>query len=427
MNIVIIGAGFGGLEACKELSQNKNFEIYLVDKNNYHLFQPLLYQVASAAVSAADICSPVRSEFKKYKNVHFIFDQFESVLLEQQKVQLKNMQITYDVLILACGSKTTYYNHKEWSKYSFPLKTLKDARNIRNKVLLNLEIAKQCSINELNAYLTFIIVGGGPTGVEMAGSLCQLGLMNQPKTFHHRDKANVVLLEKGNRLLPTFPHNLSEKAFRKLHDMGVDIYLNQEVSDINENGVKLMNGQFFESHCVVWATGVVPTTINWLLPFRKSPDGRIIVNDYLQVQGQENIYCIGDQAYCKDKNGNLLPGLASVAKQQGKYLGKKLKGKAIGAFAYKNWGQMATLGTNSAVVDFGSITFNGYFGWLVWSIIHIYYLVSFRNKLMVFVQWIWSYLTFSPGAQVIDEEIEPHLLYHKPKKKRTHGNFIRPH
>ena len=404
--IVIIGAGFGGLTAAKELAK-KDFNITVIDKTNHHLFQPLLYQVATAALSPADIAIPIRSIFSKNKNVEVLLGDVKSIDKENRKVFFNSSEIGFDYLIIATGSRHSYFGRDEWEKYAPGLKTLNDALKIRENILLSLEAAElEKDPAKRQKYLNFVIIGGGPTGVELAGAISEIVNQNLITDFRNIDASmtKVYMIEALPNILSSYPESLSNRALEDLKNLQVEVILNKKVTDINENGVKV-DDKFIETKNILWAAG------NQTLPLIKSLGvetdklGRVVVNDNLSFNEDNNIFVIGDAASVKNDKGENLSAIAPVAIQQGKYVAKiiaeGLIGKTYKKFIYKDRGTMATIGKAKAVAVIKGFKLSGLIAWLAWSFIHVLFLISFRNKLRVMSEWIWYYITNRPGIRLI--------------------------
>ena len=404
--VVIIGGGFGGLTAAKELAK-KDFNINVIDKTNHHLFQPLLYQVATAALSPADIAIPIRSIFSKNKNVEVLLGEVKSIDKERKKVFFNGSEIEFDYLIIATGSRHSYFGKDEWEKYAPGLKTLNDALKIRETILLSLEAAElEKDPAKRQKYLNFVIIGGGPTGVELAGAISEIVNQNLITDFRNIDASmtKVYMIEALPNILSSYPESLSNKALEDLKNLQVEVILNKKVTDINENGVKV-DDKFIETKNILWAAG------NQTLPLIKSLGvetdklGRVVVNDNLSFNEDNNIFVIGDAASVKNDKGENLSAIAPVAIQQGKYVAKiiaeGLIGKTYKKFIYKDRGTMATIGKAKAVAVIKGFKLSGLIAWLAWSFIHVLFLISFRNKLRVMSEWIWHYITNRPGIRLI--------------------------
>lgn len=406
--IVIVGEGFGGLAAAKAL-RGAAADVVLIDRKNHHLFQPLLYQVATAALSPADIAHPVRAALRGAENIEIRMDEVVDVDPEGRLViTASGAELAYDYLVLSTGSVYSYFGHEDWPLLAPGLKTIEDATEIRRKLLLAFERAETERDPAAQAkLLTFVLVGGGPTGVEMAGAVAELAKATLARDFHNIDPraARIVLVEAGPRLLNGFPQHLADYALDALKKMGVDVRLDTPIEHIDEAGV-VAKGERIDASAVVWCAGVRATPVGAWLGIETQAGGRIEVGPDLTVPGNPEIFVIGDAAAAKDAEGRPLPGLAAVATQQGDYVGRLLARQVAGnadpgPFVYRNWGTMATIGRSSAVADFGRITLRGYLAWLLWGLVHIYLLIGFRNRLAVFVNWTWSWITYGRGARLI--------------------------
>ena len=404
--IVIIGAGFGGITAAKELINSDN-HIVIIDKTNHHLFQPLLYQVATAALSPGDIAKPIRSVFKDHKNIEVLLGNVKSIDIVNHKVFYNDSVVEYDYLILSPGSTHSYFGKNEWSQFAPGLKTLNDALKIREKILLSLEKAEMIEDeNERKKYLSFVIVGGGPTGVELAGAISEIVNKNILPDFRNisSESTKVYLVEAMSGVLNAYPQKLTLKAKEDLEKLGVKVILNKKVTDINKDGVRVED-EFIETKNIIWAAGNQVSDLIKQVTKNIDRSGRAIVNKDLSIDEDKNIFIIGDSAFVKDKKGNSLPAIAPVAIQQGKFVGKLLKSgreKNLGKeFHYFDKGMMATIGKAKAVAVVKGFQLSGLFAWLAWCVIHIFYLISFRNRLRVMAEWIWYYITNRPGIRLI--------------------------
>lgn len=409
--VVVIGAGFAGINAVKRLSKSSDLEITLIDRRNYHLFQPLLYQVATAGLSPADIATPIRAIFTDCPNVKVILGNVESVDLQQQIVKSGQDVFNYDYLIMACGAKHSYFGHGEWEDFSPGLKTVEQATEIRRRILLSFELAEKESNPDIQKqYLTFVIVGAGPTGVELAGAIAEISRSTLSKDFRNirPERTRILLIEAGPRILAAFPEDLSKKAARDLEKMGVQIWTSTKVTNVSERGVEL-GAEKVEAKTVIWAAGVAPSSLGKTLNVPLDKIGRVIVEKDLSIQGYKNAFVLGDQAHFATTDGRGLPGLAPVAIQQGERAAKNilndLGSKPRQDFVYKDKGTMATIGRKSAIVQIGNFGFVGLMAWMTWLFVHIYYLIGFKNRLFVFMQWAWNYFTFKRGARlIVDKE-----------------------
>ncbi|MEP0862500.1 MAG: NAD(P)/FAD-dependent oxidoreductase [Ignavibacterium sp.] len=404
--IVITGAGFGGLTAAKNLAET-DFEITLIDKTNHHLFQPLLYQVATAALSPADIAVPIRSLLSDYKNIKVILDEVISIDKNNHIVNLRNSQLEFDYLIVAVGARHSYFGKNEWEKIAPGLKTLTDALVIREKIIDALELAeKETNPEFMKKYLTFVIVGGGPTGVELAGAIAEIAketMIKDYKNFKPED-TKVILIEAADRVLPSFDRKLSEQAKEDLEKMGVEVKLNTRVENISEDGV-LTNQGFIKSNTIIWAAGNQASPLLSSLNVETDRAGRVIVNKDCSVPGNPEIFVIGDAAHFEEENGKVLPGVAQVAIQQGRFVAEIIRNEIPPekrpVFKYKDKGTMATIGKAKAVAEIKGFKLSGVIAWLTWSIVHIFFLIGFRNRFRVMIEWIWYYITKRHGTRLI--------------------------
>jgi NADH dehydrogenase len=412
--IVIIGAGFGGLTAAKELAK-KDFNITVIDKTNHHLFQPLLYQVATAALSPADIATPIRSIFSKNKNVEVLLGEVKSIDKENKKVFFNGSEIDFDCLIIATGSRHSYFGRDEWEKFAPGLKTLNDALKIRETILLSLEAAeKEKDSVKRQKYLNFVIIGGGPTGVELAGAISEIVNQNIIPDFRNIDASmtKVYMIEALPNILSSYPESLSNRAQEDLKNLQVEIILNEKVTEINENGVRV-GTRFIETKNILWAAGNQTLPLIKTLGIETDKLGRAIVNENLSINKDNKIFVIGDAASVKNEKGEYLPAIAPVAIQQGKFVAKiiseDLVGKHKKKFVYRDRGTMATIGKAKAVAVIKGFKLSGLIAWLAWSFIHVLFLISFRNKLRVMSEWIWHYITNRPGIRLIIKYTEDPL------------------
>jgi len=419
--IVVIGAGFGGLTAVQRL-KNADAEITLIDKRNHHLFQPLLYQVATAGLSPSDIAWPIRSILAKQDNARVVLGDVTDVDVSAKQVHTEAGDYAYDHLIIATGARHSYFGKDEWEPSAPGLKRIIDATEIRKRVLMAFERAETArDEDERRKQLTFFIIGGGPTGVEVAGAIAELANHALTEDFHAIDpgSARIVLAQGMDRLLPAFPEELSAYAKEALENLGVEVILEKLVSVDGSNGV-IIDEQKTPCATVIWAAGVyVPRVANWL-DIKTDPSGRIPVGDDLTVEGQPDVYVIGDAALVAWQEGSV-PGIAPAAKQAGIYVAKALHAKLgsgddPGRFNYKHKGNLATIGRHSAVVDFGKMRFKGTLAWWFWGVAHIYFLIGVRAPLIVAMQWFWSYITYGKGARLITGLMP---LFEKPQDKPT--------
>lgn len=407
--VVIVGGGFGGLNAAKILAGRKDVEVLLLDRRNHHLFQPLLYQVAMAGLSPAEIAFPIRAVFSRKNNVRVLMSEVTQVLPAEKKVKTNVGEFDFDYLILACGAEHSYFGHSNWEEFAPGLKTLEQATEIRRRVLIAFEKAEAQSDPALRrAELTFVIVGGGPTGVELAGALGEITRFTLTKDFRNIDPsiARVILIEAGPRILAGFHPELSHQAMRDLEGLGVQVWCNSRVQDITPEGVKL-GEEFVQAKTVIWAAGVQPSPLNAQLGAELDSQGRVKVQSDLSLNQFPSIFVVGDQAHVVQKNSQALPGLAPVAMQEGRFVGRQilrdLKKKSREAFHYIDKGQMATIGRRKAVGEIRSLKFVGFIAWCLWLVIHIYYLIGFKNRIFVLWQWTYSYFTYRRGARLITD------------------------
>lgn len=405
--VVVVGCGFGGLSLILKL-RHAPVDITLVDKRNYHLFQPLLYQVATAALSAAEVAHPARSIFRNARNVTVLLDEAVGVEPDARKLLLRGSQpLDYDVLVLATGVEYNYFGHPEWRDIAPSLKDLSDAQEIRRLLLLAFERAESCpDAAERQRRLTFVLVGGGPTGVELAGSIAELARFALRRDFRNIDprSTRVVLLEAGPRILAGFSASLSAYATRALERMGVEVRTNSPVRDIDANGVSTDDAHF-ASTLVVWCAGVRVVQVGDWLGIATVGNGRLPVRPDLSIADHPEIFVLGDVAAASDRSGRPLPQLAPVAKQQGAYVATaikaRLEGRVPAPFRYKDWGMLAIIGRSAAAVDFGAVRLTGFAGWLVWVFAHILFLIGFRNRIAVFLDWAWEWFTYARGVRLI--------------------------
>jgi NADH dehydrogenase len=406
--VVILGAGFGGLEAARALARAP-VEVTLVDRHNHHLFQPLLYQVATAALSPGDIAWPIRAIFRRQRNVTVLMAEVTGVDRKARCLRgAGGVVLPYDMLVLATGATHSYFGHDEWAAVAPGLKTIADATAIRRRLLLAFERA-ELSMDEAERrrLLTFVVVGGGPTGVELAGAMVELARQAMPRDFRRIDPrtARVVLIEAGPRILPTFPEELSVNAQRSLERMGVQVLTGTRVTRCDAAGVECGEERIAAS-TVVWAAGVVASPAGAWVEAPRDRAGRIRVGPDLAVDGDPDIFAVGDVATVIDAAGRAVPGTAPAAKQMGRYVGAVIAARAAGRpapqpFVYRHHGELATIGRRSAVVALDGIRLTGLIGWWFWGIAHVWYLIGFRSRVVVSFEWLWSYLTFQRGARLI--------------------------
>ncbi len=404
--VVILGAGFGGLAAATALA-NSPFDVTLVDQHNYHLFQPLLYQVATAGLSPADIASPIRAIMRDARNVNVVLAKVSGIDAGRREVLAEGRHIAFDHLIVATGAQHAYFGHDEWATSAPGLKTIDDATYLRRRILLAFEKAEaEADPAERARLLNFVVVGGGPTGVEMAGAIAELAKRALARDFRSIDprEARIVLVEAAPRLLTPFDPSLSEAARLSLEQLGVEVRLGAGVTRCDPCGVRL-GPETIEARTIVWGAGVMASPAGRWLGVETDRAGRVKVGPDLTVPGNPNIFVIGDVACAVGADGKPLPGVAPVAKQQGQYVAAVLKarrdGKALPPFRYRDFGAMATIGRKRAVAQIGAVKLAGFPAWLLWSLAHIYFLIGFRNRLAVVLSWGWSYITFQRGTRLI--------------------------
>ena len=406
--IVILGAGFAGLACAKGLG-GADADVTLVDRRNYHLFVPLLYQVATAALSPADIARPIRRIIGRSRNIETVLGEVVAIDSAAKTVRLLNgNSLPYDTLVLATGSQYSYFGHPEWQRFAEGPRSLDEARRIRARLLTAFERAEAMADPiERDRLMTIVIVGGGPTGVEMAGAVGELARHALARDFRHIDPraARILLIEAGPRILPSFPQSLSDYAKHALERLGVTVMTGQPVESIDDHGATV-GGRRIDAGTVIWGAGVEASKVGKLLGVALDRAGRIPVGGDLSVRGLSDVYALGDIALTLDQNGKPLPALAQVAKQQGEYLAGVLRepSEAPEPFRFNNRGDTAVIGRNAAVFDFGRFQIKGYFAWVMWAIIHIYLLVGFENRLLVAAHWAWNYFSHERGARLIMED-----------------------
>lgn len=410
-HVVIVGAGFGGLAVAQRLA-NAPVRVTVVDRNNYHLFVPLLYQVATAALSPADVAEPIRHVLGRYPNIRVVLGEVSRVDPEGRQLTLATGEtLNYDRLVVATGSTSSYFGHDEWRSVAPACKSIEEARLIRSRVLGAFEEAERDGAADREALMTFVIVGGGPTGVELAGSVAELARYALAADFRRirPETAQIILIEGGPRILSAFPESLALYAERALARLGVRVMTDMPVETITAEGLTA-GGRFIPARTVLWGAGVAPTGAAALLGIEPGPGGRVAVDDRLRVQGLQGVYSLGDVAACLDEDGKPLPGLAQVAQQQGGYLGDALraeltKGREAKPFRFHNRGNAAIIGRHAAIFDFGRYRMKGYPAWMLWAIVHVVLLVNFAQRMRVSLQWFWRYLTYRRGARIITTPI----------------------
>ncbi|MGZ3385306.1 MAG: NAD(P)/FAD-dependent oxidoreductase [Isosphaeraceae bacterium] len=414
--VVIVGGGFGGLNVARRLG-SAPVRVTVVDRRNFHLFLPLLYQVATGGLSPANIAAPLRSILRRYKNTQVVLSEVVGIDLQDRRVLLAEGEIPYDTLALAVGAQDHYFGHESWLRLAPGLKTIEDALEIRRRVFLAFEKAeRETDPEQAHRWLTFVVIGGGPTGVELAGALAEIAYHTLGADFRCIDPtdAKILLLEGGSRVLPTYPPELSIKAVRQLNQLGVVVRTGAMVSDIRDDAVVFRTAEGVEvvaARTALWAAGVRPSPLGRVLSeaagVQLDRTGRVVVSPDLSLPGHPEVFVIGDVASCADANGKPLPGLAPVAMQQGCYVAacirNRLRGKTAPSFQYRDYGTMATIGRRRAVAMIGTWRLSGYPAWLAWLFVHLMYIVGFENRMLVFTQWAWNYLTWNRNARLITE------------------------
>ncbi len=411
--VVIVGAGFGGLTAAQSL-EDAPVRITLVDRTNHHTFQPLLYQIAVAGLSPADIAQPIRSILRKQGNVTVLMAEVASIDLRERRVALTDGEsLEFDFLILACGAQTSYFGHDEWAQAAPALKCIEDAVAIRQRVLLAFELAERVGEPRAgNDLLSFVVIGGGPTGVELAGALAELSKFVLDRDFRriNPSSAKVRLLEAGPRILPSFPDDLAERAAAQLRELGVEVRTGTRVTSIEPHCVEA-GGERIGCSVVLWTAGVRANALTATLGVKTDRAGRIVVESDLSVPGAPRAFVIGDAALVLDRNGSPLPGVSPVAMQQARTVARSiqraLEGRETLPFRYFDKGSMATIGRRRAIAMVDRVHLSGLVAWLAWLVVHIWYLIGFRNRLVVMLTWTWSYLTYRRGARLILNEAAP--------------------
>jgi NADH:ubiquinone reductase (H+-translocating) len=423
-HVVVVGSGFGGMAAARGLKRAP-VQITIVDRSNHHLFQPLLYQVATAALSPADIAAPIRRVFRHQSNVRVMLADATDIEVDRKRLVLADGTVDYDILILAAGVTHAYFGHDTWSHYAPGLKNLKDALTIRQHVLMAFEIAeRELDPDQQRAWLTFAIVGGGPTGVELAGTLAEVSRETLARDFRHVNTASarVILIEASPRVLGSYADELSDSARAQLEKLGVTVWTGMQVTSIDADGV-CIGPERIHAKTVIWAAGVAGSPLVRSLGVPLDRAGRVLVESDLTIPGHDDIYVIGDLAHV-EQEGSLVPGVAPAAMQAGWHTAnnvvRALRDQPRLPFRYHDKGMLATIGRGAAVAKIGPIKASGYFAWLLWLFIHIFFLIGFRNRLIVIIHWAWSYATFDRGARLITEPLkEPLLKSHGDPRRST--------
>ncbi|WP_411969695.1 NAD(P)/FAD-dependent oxidoreductase [Rhizobium sp. 3T7] len=410
--VVILGAGFGGLAAAMAL-RRADVEVTIIDRRNYHLFQPLLYQVATAGLSPAQVAMPIRRILSKQANVTVLMARVEGIDTAARTVQILSRDVSYDYLIIATGARHAYFGRDDWAETAPGLKTIADATEMRARILSAFERAEVSDDAMMQKrLLTFVVIGGGPTGVELAGAIAELARKAIARDFRRIDpsSARVVLIEAGDRVLPSMPPLLSETAKHQLEKLGVEVLLKTPVSRCDAMGVGLADGRQVDADCVLWAAGVMASKAAKWLAVPADHAGRVRVDENLNPPGHRNIFVIGDTAAVSTSDGKLVPGVAPAAKQMGQYAARAILNcmadRHSGPFRYRNLGNLATIGRKAAVADFGRLRLSGFSAWLVWNLAHLWFLVGFRNRAVVFMDWAFAYIRYDRSARLITDRHE---------------------
>jgi NADH:ubiquinone reductase (H+-translocating) len=426
-HVVVVGAGFGGLNAAWAL-RHANVRITIVDQRNHHLFQPLLYQVATAGLSPANIAYPIRALFRRYPNISILLDEVLSVDLLARTVATTQGRISYDFLILAAGATTSYFGHDEWTQYAPGLKSLEDALDIRRRILLAFELAeRERDEARRRVLLTFVAIGAGPTGVELAGAIAEISRQVIVSDFRRIDprEARIILVEAGPRILPTFDERLAVKAAAALKQRGVELLVGSVVEALGPESVRLDTCEI-RARTIIWAAGVAASRLGQSLGVELDGGGRIKVQTDLTLGAHPEVFVIGDLAACVDANGKKMPGLAAVAIQEGRCAARNIQrtlaGRGHEPFRYRDKGTLATVGRAFAVAQIGAFRLTGLVAWLLWSFVHVVYLIGFRNRIIVMLEWTWAYFTYQRGARLITGDVEDLMQMTPPPSRSTSGN-----
>ncbi|HWZ46489.1 MAG TPA: NAD(P)/FAD-dependent oxidoreductase [Candidatus Saccharimonadales bacterium] len=410
--VVIIGAGFAGIRAARSLARS-SAQVTLIDRNNYHLFQPLLYQIAMAALSPAQIAIPIRSVLRRISNVEVLLGEVTGIDLAQRLVRLGKMELNYDYLIVATGSTHAYFGHPEWEEDAPGLKTIEDALEIRRRVLLAFELAESAALTRgEHRTLNFVVIGAGPTGVELAGAIADISKRTLERDFRaiRPNQARVVLLEGGERILPGFPADLSASAEAQLTDLGVEVRTRAVVTQIEPNSVTV-GAETIPATVVLWGAGVAASPLGRMLNAPTDRAGRVMVDPDLSVPGHSEVFVTGDLAAARTPDGKIVPGVAAAAVQMGKFAAQQIllsiADQPRQRFIYKDRGSLATIGTSKAVASMGKLHLSGHAAWLTWLLVHLSFLTGFRSRLMVLLEWIWSYFAYNHGARLITHSSPP--------------------
>lgn len=404
--VVIVGGGFGGLHAARKLAHSP-VRITLIDRRNHHTFQPLLYQVATAGLSPGEIAAPIRWIVRNQQNIEVLLGEVQGFDLESRRVKMADAEVAYDYLIVAAGATHGYFGHDEWELFAPGLKTIEDALEIRRRVLLAFELAERQGAESAQSFpLNFVIVGGGPTGVELAGTLAEISHHVLAKEFRAIDpkRTRILLLEGGPRILPSYTEDLSASAEKQLRDLGVEVHTSAMVTRVEPAAV-WMGETRLPAVVILWAAGVAASPLGKKLGATVDRAGRVLVNPDLSIPGHPEVFVIGDLAALKDEQGKFLPGIAPVALQEGaataRNIERELRGQPRENFHYLDKGSLATIGRSAAIAQFGKLHISGFVAWLSWLFVHIFFLIGFRNRIIVLIQWAWSYFTYERGARLI--------------------------
>jgi NADH dehydrogenase len=418
--VVIVGGGFAGLNAAKKLCREKDVHLTLIDRRNYHLFQPLLYQVAMAALGSAEIAQPIRSLFSGYENVRILQEEVRAIDQANKLVVTNFGSYDYDYLIICCGVQHAYFGHEEWEDFAPGLKTIEQAAEIRRRVLTAFELAeKEMNPTKQKQLLSFVVIGGGPTGVELAGAIGELSRFTLARDFRHIDPkiARVILIEAGERILPSFDAKLASRVVRDLESLGVQVWTKSLVTDLDGHFVTV-GEERIKAGTVLWAAGVQASMFHQKMDVECDASGRIIVQPDLRLPGDPSVFVIGDQAHFSHGLEEPLPAMAPAAMQQGRHAAdnvmRLIRGDETLPFVYHDKGQMATIGKSRAIVEVGPIKLVGFFAWVLWLSIHIYYLMGFKNRLLVMLQWAWSYFSSARRSRLILDK-DWHFYAKKPE------------
>jgi NADH:ubiquinone reductase (H+-translocating) len=409
--VVILGAGFAGINVAKAL-EHAPVRVTVIDRKNHHTFQPLLYQVALAVLSPAEIASPIRNVLRRAPNMEVLLGEASGFDLERRLVMIDGLDLPYDYLVVASGATHAYFGHPEWEQYAPGLKTIEDALEIRRRVLLAFENAEREAIaGRVCPPLTFVVIGAGPTGVELAGAIADISKHYMERDFRAIDpaKARIILLEGGPRVLPVYPEDLSASAEKQLNDMGIEVRTNAMVTNV-EAGAVTVGKEKIGASVILWGAGVLASPLGKMLGASLDRAGRAVVTPDLSIPGHPEVFVAGDLAAVKMANGKMVPGLAPAAIQMGKFVARQIKrsieGKPRETFHYLDKGTLATIGRSRAVADLGKLHFSGYLAWLAWLFIHLFFLIGFRNRFLVMAEWAWAYITYNSGARLITEPTE---------------------